>query len=272
MNFYWQCYKFALIGLAVIGVFPAKVYSVPKIKVEQQVIASATGQLNFTPPPPPVNIGIPGDRTGAGRRGCLVNNDSVDNKQLTALVPITKAATGLEVVWGLTTVEHPTFWFYVPYRAQDVHSARFVLRTADNQLVYQTSVSLPNKPGVISLTLPTTVALEVTNQYHWYFNIYCAERKPPTAIVHGGIQRRAITPTLASQLAQATPQQQTQLYFANGFWFDAVTTLGQLHYHNPSDMAIAKNWTDVLRFVGLDAIASEPIASCCDLMQQVRRD
>ncbi|WNN87458.1 DUF928 domain-containing protein [Gloeocapsopsis dulcis] len=273
MNFYWQCFKLALVGLAVVNLLPTKVYSAPKIKVRELVVASAAGQLNFVPPPPPADIGIPGDRTGAGRRGCLANHhDSVENKQLTALVPITKAATGLEVVWGLTTVEHPTFWFYVPYRAQDVHSARFVLRTADNQLVYQTSVSLPNKPGVISLTLPTTVSLEVTKGYHWYFNIYCAQGKPPTAIVHGGVQRRTITPALASQLAQATPQQRAELYFANGFWFDAVTTLGQLHYHNPGNMALAQNWTDVLRFVGLDAIASEPIASCCDLMQQVRRD
>lgn len=274
MNFDWQYYKFALLGLAVLGVFPAKVYSVPEAKVGVQVMASATGQLNFTPPPPPADIGIPGDRTGAGRRGCLANHhDSVKkDKQLTALVPITKAAKGLEVVWGLTTVEHPTFWFYVPYRAQDIHSARFVLRTADNQLVYQTSVSLPNKPGVISLTLPTTVSLEVTKGYHWYFNIYCAQGKPPTAIVHGGVQRRAITPALASQLAQATPQKRAEIYFANGIWYDAVTALGELYYRNSANMQLAQNWFDVLHFVGLDAIASEPIASCCDLMQQVRRE
>lgn len=273
MNGYWQYGKFILLGLTLVNLFSTQVYSAPEANVGEKDRATATRQLNFVPPPPPADIGIPGDRTGAGRRGCLANTNNSADKQLTAIVPITKAATGQEVVWGLTTANHPTFWFYLPYRAQDVHSARFVLRTADNQLVYQTAVTLPNMPGVISLTLPTTVApLEIAKQYHWYFNIYCAERKPPTAIVHGGIQRRSLTPTLANQLAQATPQQQAELYFAHGFWFDAVTAIGQLYSHNPQNIALAQNWADVLHFVGLDAIASEPIASCCDLVQQVRRE
>ncbi|MES1021585.1 DUF928 domain-containing protein [Gloeocapsa sp. BRSZ] len=260
--------RFALVGCVILSLLPTKVNSIPQTNTKE-VVATATGQINFVPPPPPADIGIPGDRTGAGRRGCIVNNPATRDKQLTALVPITKAATGVDVVWGLTTAEHPTFWFYVPYRAQDIHSAKFVLRTADNRLAYQTIVPLPNMPGVISLTLPKTVApLEIAKQYHWYFNIYCADRKPPTAVVHGGVQRRAITPALASQLAQATPQKLAELYFANGFWYDAVTVLGELYYRNPGNIALTQNWTNVLYFVGLDAIATEPIASCCQLLPQ----
>ncbi|PPS45409.1 DUF928 domain-containing protein [Chroococcidiopsis sp. TS-821] len=263
--------QFALLGCLVLGLLPAKVHSLPQTNAKE-VLATAT-RLNFVPPPPPADIGIPGDRTGAGRRGCIANSSAIPDKQLTAIVPIAKAATGVDVVWGMTTAEHPTFWFYVPYRAQDVHAAKFVLRAADNRIAYQTAVPLPNQPGVISLTLPKTAApLEIAKQYHWYFNIYCAERKPPTAIVHGGVQRRAIAPTLASQLEQATPQKRAELYFANGFWYDAVTVLGELYYRNPGNIELAQDWAKVLRFVGLEAIASEPIASCCHLMQQVRRE
>lgn len=271
MKFYWQ-YSFTLIlGLAIF--IPEQGQSVPKAQ-EQTHIANAVGHLNFVPPPPPVDLGIPGDRTGAGRRGCMTSdrNLAYNSKQLTALVPITASARS-KVVWGLTTATHPTFLFYVPYRAQDVHSAKFVLRTTDDQLVYQTRVTLPQSPGVISLSLPQSVtALAEGKPYHWYFNIYCAERKPPTAVVHGWVQRKTVTLTLQQQLAQATPQGRSELYFANGIWYDAVTTLADLHHRNPNDIRLAQQWAEVLEFVGLDAIASEPISSCCNMMQQVRKE
>lgn len=266
---YWQ--YFALIFSLGI-VIPEQGRSVPTTEQPTTLTANAVGQWNFVPPPPPVDLGIPGDRTGAGRRGCMGNssNSTIRAKQLTALVPVTKTHSA-NIVWGLTTTTHPTFWFYVPYRANDVHSAKFVLRTADHQLVYQTKVTLPVNHGVISLSLPQSVAaLAVGKPYHWYFNIYCAERKPPTAVVHGWVQRTAITSTLETQLAQATPQTRAEIYFANGIWYDAVTTIANLHYRNPKDATLMQNWTQVLKFVGLDAIASVPIASCCNPIQQVR--
>jgi hypothetical protein len=102
------------------------------------------------------------------------------------------------------TASHPTFWFYIPYKPPS--PGKFVLQDKDDNLVYQTDVTLPQTPGVISFSLPQTVApLLIGKQYHWFFKIYCKAQQP-SAFVEGWIQRNSLNPALNSQLEKATPQ------------------------------------------------------------------
>lgn len=260
MKFYLQYIKLVGINLALLGFMPGNAQPPQPVMLVQRPALNQSGRLSFVPPPPPSTIGIPGDRTGAGRRGCNFENNAAVDKQLTALVPLTGKATGSQVVLGLTTVEHPTFWFYVPYRAKSVQSAKFVLRTEDNKLVYQTAVTLPKTPGIVSLRLPSTKApLTIGKQYHWYFNIYCAQKKPPISVVHGWVKRDVLNPALGSQLKKVPPRERVALYVANGIWHEALTTLAELHYAQPKNAAISQDWASMLHEVGLDAIATEPI-------------
>jgi len=262
MKFNLQHSKLAYaITLVVVGFTATQAYSLPKLNL-RNITYNDGGQVKFVPPPPPPDIGIPGDRVGAGRRGCAYaeNSKMLDrNKSLTALVPVSKQAAGNAVVWGLTATERPTFLFYVPYVVKQASSAKFVLRTADNKLVYQTPVSLPQTASVVSLRLPPTASLEIGKQYHWYFNVYCAEKKPPVSVVHGWVQHKALAPDVQRQLATATPNQQVAIYLNNGIWYDAVTTAANLRVTEPRSSAITQQWASVLRFIGLDAIVTEPI-------------
>jgi Domain of Unknown Function (DUF928) len=73
---------------------------------------SQISSLRFVPPPPPPDRSAPGGRGEGASRGCRTGESS-----LTALVPSYGKADSDLQVWGLTTAERPSFWFYVPYEA-----------------------------------------------------------------------------------------------------------------------------------------------------------
>lgn len=213
----------------------------------------SSAQLIFAAPPPPPDIGEPGQRSEAGSRGCENINKqlpAVAQKRLTALVPVYSDS---ELVLGATIAEYPTFWFYIPY--QPPIPGKFVLRDKDGKLVYQTDVTLPETPGVVSVSLPRAEApLEIGKRYHWFLKIYCKAQQPPT-FVEGWIQRNSLNPVLKSQLEKATPRDRFDLYATNGIWFDALSTAVELRRRNPQDTS----WAALLRAVGLNNIAIEPI-------------
>ncbi|MBH8572234.1 DUF928 domain-containing protein [Nostocaceae cyanobacterium CENA369] len=242
------------------------------------VFAIALVSLNFTPiqaepiksqlsaswsfnvPPPPDDINAPGNRIGGGKRGCENANKELitsQQKRLTALVPVYPLPNA-ELVLGLTTTSHPTFWFYVP----DVRkaNAEFVLQNEVGQTVYQSPVSLSGIPGVINLSLPSTASsLEIGKRYHWYFNIYCNSQQPPI-FVDGWIKRVELNAVVKSQLAKATPKQRLAIYASHGIWYESVTTSAELRRLDPK----RTDWTNLLQSVGLNDIASEPIVNCCN--------
>lgn len=207
--------------------------------------------VNFLAPPPPPDIGEPGQRSEAGSRGCEdMQPLTSSHKQLTALVPV---YSNSELVLGATISPAPTFWFYIPYKPP--FPGKFVLRDKDGNLVYQTDVTLPQTPGVVSLSLPRTVAPRlIGKRYHWFLKIYCKGQKPPT-FVEGWIQRNSLNPVLKSQLEKATPRSRVALYAANGIWFEALSTAGYLRRRDPKDTS----WMALLRAVGLNDLANEPI-------------
>lgn len=216
------------------------------------------GSLTFAAPPPPEDIGEPGQRSEAGSRGC----ENVDKRipidtqkhRLTALVPVYSDSA---LVLGATIAAAPTFWFYTSYVAPV--PAKFVLRDKDGKLVYQSDVVLPKTPRIISLSLSKTAPpLLVGQQYRWYLKIYCRAQEPP-AFVDGWIQINALDPALKSKLEKATLRDRVALYAANGIWFDALNTASELRRRNPKDPA----WAELLQIIGLNELAIEPIVECC---------
>ncbi|MEH2084321.1 MAG: DUF928 domain-containing protein [Nostoc sp.] len=214
----------------------------------------------FNAPPPPDDINAPGNRVGGGKRGC----ESMDKqlatskqKQLTALVPVYQFPNA-ELVFGLTTTSHPTFWFYVPYHVATV-SAEFVLQNEAGETIYQSPISLSGTPGVVRFSLPSTTSpLEIGKRYRWYFNTYCNLQQSPV-FVNGWVKRVEQNSVLKSQLETATPKQRVALYATNGIWYDSLTALAELHRLDPKH----SNWASMLQAVGLNSIASEPIVNCC---------
>ncbi len=232
----------------------------PSTQPERQ----GTGQLADSPPPQPPDRGAPGQRRGAASRGRCPRT----RQPLTALVPLTPMAASSEqeagqAVISLTTSERPTFWFYVPYSLSPNRTVEFVLQDARGNDVYQTSFTESGtRPGVVSFQLPAAApSLEVDVPYHWYFLIYCTPEDP--VFVEGWMQRVNPDAALTDRIEGASPQEQVQFYREAGIWQDALTTLGQMRRDNPEDETLMEQWTQLLQSIELEALAQEPIISCC---------
>jgi Domain of Unknown Function (DUF928) len=200
---------------------------------------------------------VPGRRRGGGRRG----ECPAASTELTALVPVTNVVNEIlpeTYVGSSTTAERPTLWFYVPYTLTADLTAEFVLQDAAGQDIYQiSSADFPaseQTPGIISVSLPATIApLKVGEVYQWFFKLSC--KTEAFAYVQGGIERISVNPSLASQLAKASLQEQVNLYLANGLEYDAIHLLARLRRTRPTDTVINSAWINLLRSLDLEDIS-----------------
>ncbi len=219
-------------------------------------------QIRFTAPQLKPGAGEPGGRRrGAGGRGPCKNYAS-----LTALVPTTKT-TSREFVKGLTTMAHPTFWFYLPHHSPEA-PIEFLLQDENENDVYRTRLQGPQTaPGIVSVAVPPTVApLRGNRSYRWLLAVSC---DPGDAfskmIVRGSIQRVEM-PIAAPQSLDGpqTALEKAILYANQGIWFDAVTALGaKLQQRDRNNAAIVAAWADLLKQGNLEDVVSAPILPCC---------
>ena len=214
--------------------------------------------LRFVPPPPPDQGSPSGRHRGGASRGPCLKYEA-----LAALVPVTGG-----FVWGLTSAERPTFWFFVPEPLTAELPIEFVLQDEADNYVYKTTRKMPKmQPGVVSISVPSTAKpLEIGKRYRWTFSIACDPARPSASVfVQGSLQRMALDPVLERQLEAATLRERVDLYAANGIWYDALTNLIQLRQTNPEDASLVRDWKSFLESVGLEAIAQKPIVQCCTL-------
>jgi Domain of Unknown Function (DUF928) len=196
---------------------------------------------------PPSRQGTPKGTVPAGsRRGCPQTQ-----KPLTALVPVTQFSDNTQLRWGLTTQNHPTFWFYVPYESKSVKTAKFSLRDRTNRALYETNVTLTGTPGVISVSLPSTAPQLENNQWYrlyLFINISCAPNTPyQKDFAEAWVKREVLTSALSSEIEKATTLQKANLYAKNSIWYDAITTVAELRRQNPKDA----EWNNLLQSGGL---------------------
>ncbi|MDJ0775871.1 MAG: DUF928 domain-containing protein [Mastigocoleus sp. MO_167.B18] len=222
----------------------------------------------------PANRGAPKDRKGAGTRS---EECPATKPDFTALVPLMQigekpdpqkitdpsSKSGL----GLTTLEYPTFWFYVPHTSGKINSLKFVLLDeAKNPMTKEPiRVDIPQKPGTIGIKLSKTAKpLEIGKYYHWYFLVDCNPRSiSEDMAIEGFVKRIPLQPNLKQELEGATPQQKAKIYARAGIWQDAIAILAKLRRNKPQNTLFLNDWKDLLQSVDLDEIANEPIQDCC---------
>lgn len=236
-------------------------------------------QVNFELPPPP-ETGAPdktGQTAGRGPSGECQSVESVDTP-LTALVPISKTSTGNQVVWGLTSAEYPTFWFYVPYPLTDQLPGEFRLTEQDEKgnPVYKHIRVTGTAPGVVGVRLPSTEAsLKIGKLYTYNFVVLCDPNDSSKNIfVKASVERRAPSASLASQLSTATKREKAVLYAKEGFWYESLTTLGELRQANPNDPGLMADWgilldATLLEASDLNKIKQEPIVPLNQIKQEL---
>ncbi|WP_071188166.1 DUF928 domain-containing protein [Trichormus sp. NMC-1] len=177
-------------------------------------------------------------------------------KEITPLIPADKL--------GLTLNGHPTFYWSVP--TLPVRTAQFTIEiNGDEQPFYETDITLPKQPGILSFTLPkNTPELAIGKTYRWYLTIICdGEDSSNNPYVAGLVKRTQADLTLLNALAKATAWQLPSIYAESGIWHEALTTSVELRCTQPNDLVIKLNWRQLLTSVGLNDILSEPLLDSC---------
>ncbi len=206
----------------------------------------AGGGQNTPPPsPPPPGKGRPGGGL-SGSQSCRKTD-----KPLTALVP-------LNIQQRLTTSEHPTFWFYIPFTAGEIQSIEFSLHDRDENTIYRTSFVPSKTPGIIGVRLPSVpkYALQEGKYYHWHLIVKCkSDSSSSTGLsVDEWVQRVALPTNSANQI---NPD----------IWYDSLTQLAELRRKNPEDKEIQRQWANLLQSAKLENIAEEPIVELIQLQE-----
>ena len=203
--------------------------------------------ISQTPPPPPRTPPINQTRPGGGLNSFNSSCKST-SKPLRALIPVKNPV--------LTTSEHPTFLFYVPYGADEVRFGEFSLLIwpEEKTRIYKTRFTLPQTPGIVSVTLPSVPkhALKEGKFYHWYFKLYCKENttSQPDLEVNGWVQRVTLTPQSVRQTNTAA---------APEIWYDSAANLAENLRTSPQDATLRNKWVNLLQWINSEDLAQEPL-------------
>jgi hypothetical protein len=197
------------------------------------------------------NVGRPRRRESAAVRGSSENST---DEQLVALLPTTEPA--------LTVSAYPTIFVSLPRTSAE--KGEFLLVRGDkDEVLYETTITLPSNSGIVSISLPdngTLPPLEAGKTYRWYFFVIPnPQERTEDMVAEGEIQRVEPSPNLVAELKNAPPRDRAALYAEAGIWYDAINSIAQLRRSSPNDTAIAADWTELLKSVGLDTISQKPL-------------
>ena len=217
-------------------------------------------------------------RTGGISRGSFV----CDGEKITttALMPQVQAKDeeSGKLQWvpadAATVESHPKFFVYVSQTKKP--NATFTLyketKQADGKIidesVHEETVALTGHPGIVSVSVPENIKLELNQRYHWYFSIECNEVQSPTdtsvdksdnSYVEGWVQQIQKDPNLEAALKNAGEKGRPTVYTNYELWTETVSSLADLRQRYPNDQEVAADWQSLLDSVGLGNMAKEQL-------------
>ncbi|BAY18037.1 hypothetical protein NIES21_38800 [Anabaenopsis circularis NIES-21] len=202
--------------------------------------------------------GIRGSRNleaGAARGKCSPQDISG------VLPPKPPKSAANQVPVELTVSDRPAFFVNVPQTS--AQQAEFLLRDEAGEELLDKTLPLTASTGIMSYGLPGDFAgLEVGKKYQWRFSLLCDSTNGDRSgdpIASGWIERVELPTSVAEKLQKATPKQRLLIYAENGYWHDTLKALADLRAAYPNDLTVVRDWDDILRSVGLDAMSKQPL-------------
>ena len=202
--------------------------------------------------------GRPGSHGGGASRGGCPDLDP----EMQLLVP-TEAGYG-----GYTTEATPTLWAYVPFTLNADSPITFSLLDEQGNSVYEAFQVVNHRSGILNLTLPSHITLEVGQMYEWYLMVHCNDPDGTDAasFASGWIERIS-PPSSVEAGTTLSPIELSDLYANQLIWYDALTVLGESLLENPNDSQLINAWTGLLSLpsVQLNEVSTAPLSDCCTL-------
>lgn len=214
----------------------------------QSIQSRLVGNVTFDPP----GSDKPDDTAGGASRGSGCPQEVVITGG--CVVPLMPGNRD-----GLTVTGRPTFFIYVPQNS--VKEVFFSLVDQNNKNIYQTRIALTGKSGILQFTLPENApSLEVGKNYRWAFVVVGEQGlRPDSPGIQGRIRRIEPDSALLSQLQNISPIERAALYGKKGIWHETLASLAQARKLQPTDANLVSQWEQLLKSVGLEAIASQPL-------------
>ena len=203
--------------------------------------------------------GRPVNRSNGGRRGNCKVTQTVNNKNLTALV----AAQGDAV----TISDSPTFLFFVPYVSSNPLYARFSLQDDKrSNVIKPILIQLPRIPGVVKVKVNLPSTLEKNKSYRWSFAVICdPEDESNNPGVDGGFMKIIPQFNLTNQLTKKMSQRELAAFYRKeGILLDALAILAEIRF---KETAAESDWNNLLEYLGLGMIAPEKVLDCCTVKE-----
>ncbi|MGD1920395.1 MAG: DUF928 domain-containing protein [Pleurocapsa sp.] len=213
-------------------------------------IAEIQTTVRFQPPPEEEQ---PKRTEGAASRQttqCAVDSlmpqsNAGDRFNLASIVP--------QQNYGLTTLERPDLWIYLPKTS--AKQAILSIREEGNIPHWQQSVELTERAGVTGIRLADDAPiLKLGKNYQWAVILICCDRPNPNdPVVTSWIKRVApknIKTPSTSKLELAST------YAQQGIWYDALNILIS---EKSSQENWCNLWSEYLESAGLDKIADKPV-------------
>lgn len=188
--------------------------------------------------------GAPNRTTAAGARNdkCVAPQET----PLTAFTPRNNV--------GTTISPNPDIFAYVPpTKAQTAEL--LIIDPEREEEIYSETVTLPSTSGVMQLSLPATVNLEVGKEYRWGFSLICdAQRRDSDVYVVGLLYRTSLSSSAENRLARASSAlDKARIYAEEGIWAEMLSTLAPIRQSYPQE------WQEVLQSVQLQQMAQIPV-------------
>lgn len=189
-----------------------------------------------------------GARRGDPKQDCRVNL----NDNLRALLPDTNL--------GYTLQDYPTLFWYMPALKSQPERLELKVRRVGEDSFKTHKFNTPNQTaGIMNVTLPQDLGpLEEGQEYQWEVRVYCTAGMFISAT--GNIQRLSTNQSeLSQKLEKASVEDYPAILAEAGVWYDALSILAALRTENPSDATITEDWSNILKMIGFENIASKPL-------------
>ena len=183
-------------------------------------------------------VGAPKSRVDGGSRGSGVSLTSLE-----ILVPDSTA---------LTVCEQPSLFWYQS-QTNDVPFELTILVNNTIQPLLQIEMPNARRAGIQQLNLADHhVKLATGVEYEWVVALVVdSTNRSEDVIASGWIERVDPSPTLRSQLDNATKENLPSIYAGEGIWLDMVTAISDLIKDQPKDKSLQEWRAALLAQVGL---------------------
>lgn len=184
--------------------------------------------------PPPDNRTQPGGGLDPSDSACT----SASGAKLTVLIPRKNPV--------MTTSDRPTVLLYVPYSSDRVREGELLVNSRDDKTrLGKIRFTLPQTPGIVSVTLPTPEnSLEEGEYYHWYLKLYCTDDPDVEPEAVDGWVQRVATP----------PQEESQR-----IWYDDLAAAYENLRNSPQEEMLQREWVNLLQEINAADLAEIPL-------------